>query len=59
MTDESVQGPHLGAVDAVIAALQDQIDQLTSTLEHHQRLFERLREQGLLAASKPDDERAS
>ncbi|MEV0005872.1 hypothetical protein AB0H28_26805 [Micromonospora sp. NPDC050980] len=58
MTDEAAQ-PAPRTVDSTIAGLQDQIDQLTSTLEHHQRLFERLRAQGLLASGEPDDERAS
>ncbi len=35
-------------VDEVVAGLQDQIDALTSTVESHQLLFERLRAQGLL-----------
>jgi hypothetical protein len=39
---------------AVVAGLQDQIDALTSTLEAHQRLFERLRAQGLLTDADPD-----
>jgi flagellar biosynthesis chaperone FliJ len=59
MADESAQHSQAGTVDKAIAALQDQIDQLTSTLEHHQRLFERLRAQGVLAAGEPDDARAS
>ncbi|MFY1621582.1 hypothetical protein ACN268_00090 [Micromonospora sp. WMMD735] len=59
MTDEAAQPAPPRTVDSTIAGLQDQIDQLTSTLEHHQRLFERLRAQGLLAAGEPDDKRAS
>ncbi|WP_330441315.1 hypothetical protein OHB44_33270 (plasmid) [Micromonospora sp. NBC_00821] len=59
MTDESAQRSQPGAVEGTIAGLQDQIDQLTSTLEYHQRLFERLRAQGVLTAGEPDDERAS
>lgn len=59
MTDEAAQPALPRTVDSTIAGLQDQIDQLTSTLEHHQRLFERLRAQGVLAANEPDDERAS
>ncbi|RAO03071.1 hypothetical protein [Micromonospora noduli] len=57
MTDEPAQQPH--TAESMVAGLQDQIDQLTSTLEHHQRLFERLRAQGVLTAGEPDDERAS
>lgn len=59
MTDDSAQRSQPHTVDGVIAGLQEQIDQLTSTLEHHQRLFERLRAQGVLTAGEPDDERAS
>jgi hypothetical protein len=33
---------------AVIGHLQDQIDQLTATVEHHQRLWEWARRSGLL-----------
>lgn len=33
---------------AVVADLQDQVTDLTATLETHQRLFERLRRDGLL-----------
>jgi hypothetical protein len=42
--------------DTVAVGLQAQIDDLTATVEHHQRLFETLRAQGLLSA-KPDDGR--
>ncbi len=59
MTDEATQPAPPRTADSTIAALQDQIDQLTSTLEYHQRLFERLRAQGVLAAGEPDDERVS
>ncbi|MFD4208236.1 hypothetical protein ACFWRG_19845 [Micromonospora tulbaghiae] len=59
MTDEAAQPAPPRTVDSTIAGLQDQIDQLTTTLEHHQRLFERLRAQGLFAAGEPDDKRAS
>ncbi|WP_091094464.1 hypothetical protein [Micromonospora citrea] len=58
MTDEAAQPAPPRTMDSTIASLQDQIDQLTSTLEHHQRLFERLRAQGVLTAGEPDDERA-
>lgn len=35
---------------AVISGLQDQIDDLTATLEHHQRILEWARRSGLLPA---------
>ena len=38
---------------AALSGLQDQVDDLTATLESHQRLFERLRSAGLLP---PDDD---
>ncbi|MBW4700330.1 hypothetical protein ACH5AJ_35075 [Streptomyces rochei] len=42
--------------DGLAAGLQSQIDDLTATLEHHQRLFESLRARGLLPTD-PDDGR--
>jgi hypothetical protein len=40
--------------DGVVAGLQSQIDDLTTTLEYHQRLFEALRTQGLLPTETGD-----
>ncbi|MBQ1076426.1 hypothetical protein KBX06_25195 [Micromonospora sp. C31] len=45
-----------GLPDTVAAGLQSQIDDLTATLEHHQRLFESLRARGLLPTD-PDNGR--
>lgn len=59
MTDDSAQPSQPRTVDSVLAALQEQIDQLTAALEHHQRLFERLRAQGVLTAGEPGEEQAS
>lgn len=42
--------------DGLVAGLQSQIDDLTATLEYHQRLFESLRARGLLP-TEPDDGR--
>ena len=39
---------------AVIVGLQDQIDDLTATLEYHQRILEWARRSGLLPADDGD-----
>ncbi len=48
---EAADAPDTAAdVARAVSALQDQVDDLTATLESHQRMFERLRAAGLLPA---------
>lgn len=49
MSDDNAR-PETGDLAAVAAGLQEQIDDLTATVEAHQRLFERLRSAGVLRA---------
>ena len=48
MTDAPESADAVADTAATLTALQDQVDDLTATLEVHQRMFELLRATGLL-----------